>query len=75
MADKIYLQRDYYCKEGFGGTEVAKKKERAKSSRQQESGSKEQLEPAAELVRKMFRQADRKLADKLQEEKSADKSS
>ena len=54
---------------------MAKKKERAKSSRQQESGSKEQLEPAAELVRKMFRQADRKLADKLQEEKAADKSS
>ena len=51
------------------------KKQRAKSSRQQESGSKEQLEPAAKLVRTMFRQADRKLADKLQEEKAADKSS
>jgi hypothetical protein len=63
------------CTTPDGGTEVAKKKARAKSSRQQESGSKEQLEPAAELVRKMFRQADRKLADKLQEEKSADKSS
>ena len=54
---------------------MAKKKARTKSIGQQESGSKEQLEPAAELVRTMFRQADRKLADKLQEEKSADKSS
>ena len=54
---------------------MARKKARTKSIRQQDSGSKEQLEPAAELVRTMFRQADRKLADKLQEEKSADKSS
>jgi hypothetical protein len=54
---------------------AGKKKEREKNSRQQESGSKEDLAAAEELVRAMFRQADRKLADKLQEEKATYESS